>query len=599
MIRFHKKSKNALLFLISFLFLCSGLFAEDPRPEKKIDENLIIIASDAHVMNGLIRRSKGYTADTTAHCRNFVQDVLAMDPRPCAVFMLGDNVELTTVESITKFREMIRPIAEAGIPLVMILGNHDVPRIYDTAWPELRKEYLNGGFYARRYNTPSADFLFLETTDRSGKDGYFSRITPEMRNWIDAELKKGGSKPVFLCGHHPVDFKKYDLSADQYPALQGWIHGHLHEWFQKRKTPIRSLAVPSLGFMDGGKRPLTGYVQMRIWPDHYTFTLITNDRSDDRNGTVFSWPIEPKRIDLGKLTSPILYPIPKEDRPSKYQTCFRDPAVWYENGLFYFFFTMIEVDEKGSPWSYLASTVSADLIHFEPVRKLTPKDLALNFGSPGNVVRFKDHYYLCVQTYCQENGEKYGNANSRIWTMRSKDLRRWEPPVLLRVKGDSVPQEAMGRMIDPYLIQDPKGLWYCFYKQNGCSLSVSNDLIHWKYVKSIECGENVCILYDEKTKEYRLWNSPPNGIAEMKSRDLIHWDPLPGLITLGQKEWDWAKGRLTAAVVLDLRNDPHIGKALLFFHASEKKEQEIFPQGTELGIAWSSDLIHWNWPNKK
>ena len=57
--------------------------------------------------------------------------------------------------------------------------------------------------------------------------------------------------------------------------------------------------------------------------------------------------------------------------------------------------------------------------------------------------------------------------------------------------------------------------------------------------------------------------------------------------------WPWAQHRLTAAFVLDLRTDPHVGKALLFFHG----EQKTGPAG--LGIAWSGDLKTWDWPGKK
>ncbi|MDO5565606.1 MAG: hypothetical protein Q4G59_03035 [Planctomycetia bacterium] len=306
------------------------------------------------------------------------------------------------------------------------------------------------------------------------------------------------------------------------------------------------------------------------------------------------------QLNLSALTEPILHLVPEAQRPSKFKVCYRDPAVWYENGKFYFFFTLIEMDDKGAPYSFVATTVSSDLIHFEPIRKLTPCDLALNYGSPGNVVRYNNEYCLCVQTYCQENGERYGNANSRVWLMRSQDLRNWSAPELLRVKGDDVPQEKMGRMIDPYLIEDRAhpGLWWCFYKQNGVSISSSRDLKHWTFHRSVACGENVCILYDDSTQSYRLWNSPQNGIGEMRSKNLTDWVKVDRLITLGQKEWPWARGRLTAAVVLDLRKEKSVGKALMFFHASEKTEQELFPHGTCLGIAWSDDLEQWTWPGK-
>ena len=48
------------------------------------------------------------------------------------------------------------------------------------------------------------------------------------------------------------------------------------------------------------------------------------------------------------------------------------------------------------------------------------------------------------------------------------------------------------------------------------------------------------------------------------------WNMLLELITLGQAHWPWARGRLTAGVVADLRSVPEVGKALLFFRNKKK-----------------------------
>ena len=103
---------------------------------------------------------------------------------------------------------------------------------------------------------------------------------------------------------------------------------------------------------------------------------------------------------------------------------------------------------------FTAYSNSEDLVHWSFPSKLTPKDRNLNFSSPGNIVQYKNEWIMCLQTYPTPNLETWGNATSRIWIMRSKDLVNWGEPELLRVKGDNVPIEKMGRMIDPYLLED-------------------------------------------------------------------------------------------------------------------------------------------------
>ena len=66
----------------------------------------------------------------------------------------------------------------------------------------------------------------------------------------------------------------------------------------------------------------------------------------------------------------------------------------------------------------------------------------------------------------------------RIW--RGDDLLHWSDPELLRVKGPDIPRENIGRMIDPYLIQDKDDTrkWGCFYKQQGVGFFQAHFQLH-------------------------------------------------------------------------------------------------------------------------
>jgi len=295
---------------------------------------------------------------------------------------------------------------------------------------------------------------------------------------------------------------------------------------------------------------------------------------------------------LAKLPSPVLF---RGNRT----TAYRDPTAIYHNGIFHLFFTYVETKPDGIAYLTIASTQSTDLRHWTPLRILTPLDKHLEYSSPGDIVRFDNKWVMCLQTYPRPNGQRYADANARIFTRRSTDLIHWAQPELLRVKGPDVPEATMGRMIDPYLLQDkddPKK-WWCFFKQHGTSMSWSTDLETWTFARSVEAGENPCVLIDRN--EYLLFHSPPNGIGIKRSPDLITWRD-DGLLTLGQSTWPWAQGRLTAGFVLDLRHDPRIGKALMFFHGSQYPEDDPrggFDNFASLGIAWSDDLKTWSWPN--
>ena len=285
-------------------------------------------------------------------------------------------------------------------------------------------------------------------------------------------------------------------------------------------------------------------------------------------------------------------------------TAYRDPAVLYHNDVFYLFFTLVKT-ENGKIYSYTAECHTADLRHWSPAKILTPKDQSLNFCSPGNVIKYKDEWILCLQTYprpdhTSDQEVRYGNSDARLYTMRSKDLENWSAPEIMKVKGPNVEIADMGRMIDPYLLEDKdeKGKWWCFYKQNGVSMSYTYDLQNWTFFGHTESGENVCVLHENN--EYILFHSPSNGIGVKRSADLRNWTDWGDLITLGQEEWNWAKGRITAGAVVNLKENRELGHYLLFFHGSgpNSEKEGDFDKNASIGVAWSDDLVYWNWPGK-
>ena len=277
----------------------------------------------------------------------------------------------------------------------------------------------------------------------------------------------------------------------------------------------------------------------------------------------------------------------------------RDPASHYHEGLFRVFHTRVHHEPDGLYYAFVALTESRDLIHWTDPRILTPEDCRLNYSSPGNVIRYGDQWMLCLQTYPMHKGTKFGDETARVYLMHSNDLTHWGEPQLIPVKGPNVPVEEMGRMIDAYLIEDKDlpGRWWCFYKQNGASMSYTDDFRTWTYVGRIDSGENVCLLVDND--EYILFHSPRNGVGVKRSKDLRSWTDHE-LLTFGQDEWEWSQGRLTAGHVLDLRHLPEVGKFIMFFHGSVSRDiQPLETHGNaSLALAWSDDLVHWDWPGK-
>ncbi len=130
-------------------------------------------------------------------------------------------------------------------------------------------------------------------------------------------------------------------------------------------------------------------------------------------------------------------------------------------------------------------------------------------------------------------------------------------------------------------------------------MSYTYDFKNWAYFGHTESGENACVLIENN--EYALFHSPKNGIAIKRSSILDHWHDWGHLITLGQNQWLWVKGRITAGAVINLKNNTLFGKYIMFFHGSGPltEEQGDFDKNASISIAWSNNLLNWDWPGKK
>ena len=150
---------------------------------------------------------------------------------------------------------------------------------------------------------------------------------------------------------------------------------------------------------------------------------------------------------------------------------YRDPAAVFHEGSVYCFYSYVEKGADGWTYFCLGVSISEDLVHWRGPYLLTEADRRFNYSSPGCVIRVGDEFVMCIQTYPTLNNapdQVCGDQTSRLYLIRSKDLLHWSEPELMRVHGDDVAEEDMGRMIDPYIVRDihDEGRYLVFYKQH-------------------------------------------------------------------------------------------------------------------------------------
>ncbi len=135
---------------------------------------------------------------------------------------------------------------------------------------------------------------------------------------------------------------------------------------------------------------------------------------------------EPDRISLSAIGSPVLF---RGDAT----TAYRDPTAIYHDGWFLLFFTLVRIESDGRPFSYTAWSKSRDLVRRSEPVIFTPRDQNLNYGSPGNIIRYGDRWELCLHGFhgsdYPENDPRGGFDNfASIGVARSDNLETWTWP---------------------------------------------------------------------------------------------------------------------------------------------------------------------------
>lgn len=97
-----------------------------------------------------------------------------------------------------------------------------------------------------------------------------------------------------------------------------------------------------------------------------------------------------------------------------------------------------------------------------------------------------------------------------------------------------------------------------------------------------DTGENVGILMDGD--DYVMLHSPTNGSGIKRSGDLKTWTKRE-VIPLGQADWVWAQGRLTAGYVVNRKNDPRFGKYIMVLHANPVKGEGPISPATAASVS--------------
>jgi 3',5'-cyclic AMP phosphodiesterase CpdA len=238
----------------------------------------VVILNDIHLTGVPEDKISANARDDDDHLRAAVQQILALPKKPAAVIINGDlALSVGTAADYAVVRELIAPLRDAGIPVHLTLGNHDVRDVFTQAFPEMKsasalKEPRHNGLI----DLPSTRLILLDTLDQT--PGPAGKLGTEQIAWVLAKIDEVPTKQVILVGHHnpqvggDTSHYKGGLAdtAEFWPEIakrqqvKAYIHGHTHEWTQASESRIHIISTIACAYVFNPNTNAVGWTSARF-----------------------------------------------------------------------------------------------------------------------------------------------------------------------------------------------------------------------------------------------------------------------------------------------------------------------------------------------
>ncbi|MGG1944105.1 phosphodiesterase [Trinickia sp. NRRL B-1857] len=193
--------------------------------------------------------------DTAAYLERCVARLIALEPKPDALVITGDLVDLGTLVEYEALKKLLAPLT---MPVYLLVGNHDERQALRAVFAD--HAYLHTGGEFVHYAVDVGPLRLIALDSQMPRQGG-GHLCETRLAWLDAQLAASQGKPVVLALHHPpfvsgighMDRQRLDpASAEQlaaivsrYPNVERVICGHVHRPIFTRFAGTIAAAVPA------------------------------------------------------------------------------------------------------------------------------------------------------------------------------------------------------------------------------------------------------------------------------------------------------------------------------------------------------------------
>lgn len=193
--------------------------------------------------------------DTAAALARTIERLNALVPRPDAVVITGDLVDLGTVEEYRHLRTLLAPLA---IPCYLLIGNHDERAALREVFAD--HAYLRTGDAFVQYAVDVGPLRLIALDSQiPGASG--GTLCDTRLEWLEAQLEAARAMPVVIALHHPpfasgighMDRQRLDAASSarlaalvrRFDNVERVICGHVHRPMFTRFAGTIAMSVPA------------------------------------------------------------------------------------------------------------------------------------------------------------------------------------------------------------------------------------------------------------------------------------------------------------------------------------------------------------------
>lgn len=254
------------------------------------------LLSDTHVPSSPEVAARG--TNMTANLRQVVQELISLQTPPSAVVINGDCAYLKGLPAdYANLAECISPLAEAGLPLHVTMGNHDDRGpLYDALKTKKPKRPVLESKHVTIIKSPHANWFLLDSlTEVNLVTG---EIGAEQREWLSQALAARPDKPALVMAHHTPQFEPppegrvwsglkdtsdfMDLLS-RFPQVKAFIFGHSHNWSVTQRGTLQLINLPPVAYVFDEQKP-NGWVLAKVRANGLDLELRTIDSAHPQNG---------------------------------------------------------------------------------------------------------------------------------------------------------------------------------------------------------------------------------------------------------------------------------------------------------------------------